>query len=75
MKWSQGLCAAILMDELYALSPAVRNKPRRTLAGIELDPGSMSNALKADWRLSPDSARTELVSAVGVGSPTRPARR
>jgi hypothetical protein len=70
MKWSQGLCAAILMDELYALSPAARRKPRRDLAGAPVDPVSMPNALRADWRLSPEAGRADLVSVAGRGATT-----
>jgi hypothetical protein len=29
MKWSQGLCAAILLDGFYAFSPRMRANPRQ----------------------------------------------
>lgn len=69
MKWSQGFCAAILMDELYALSPAVRRKPRAHLAGIQVDPAPMPNILKADWGLSPEVQRTGIVNTARGGAP------
>jgi hypothetical protein len=70
MKWSQGLCAAILMDELYVLSPAARRKPRRGLTDAQVEPASMPNALRADWRLSPEAGRTDLMSVAGRGATT-----
>ena len=54
MKWSQAVCASILIDGLYPLSPPARSHPR-----LDWDfPGSPGestfapNALAPDWRPS-----------------------
>jgi hypothetical protein len=56
MKWSQGLCAAILIDGLFPVSPIAKANPRRDGAfpGAPLEPASAPNALAADWGLSPE---------------------
>lgn len=40
MKWSQAICASILVDEFYLLSPHTRSKPRlgRDDLGVPLEP-------------------------------------
>ena len=56
MKWSQGLCAAILLDGFYAFSPRMRAKPRqdRDFPDVPSDPSFFSNAVAPDWGLPPE---------------------
>jgi len=46
MKWSQGLCAAILLDGFYAFSPRAKLKPRQDQDSPDVpsDPSFFSNA-------------------------------
>ena len=62
MKWSQAVCASILIDGLYPLSPPARSCPRlEDFSGSE-DLAFTPNALAADWRLSPQSGRTSILN-------------
>ena len=61
MKWSQGLCAAILIDGLYFPQPA-RVNPRWERDFPTPDPAATPNALKPDWSPLP---------AVGKQGPIR----
>ena len=56
MKWSQGLCAAILIDGLYSPAPVARPNPlwERDFPGATSDPASTPNALAPDWGLAPE---------------------
>jgi hypothetical protein len=69
MKWSQGLCASILMDGLYAFSPPARSHPQldRDFSGFLGHPAFTSNALAADWRLSPQDYRTLILNLAKYG--------
>jgi len=53
MKWSQAVCASILIDGLYSLSPA-RSHPRFDwdFPGSPGESAFAPNALAADWRPS-----------------------
>jgi len=55
MKWSQAICASILVDEFYLLSPHTRSKPRpgRDALGVPLEPAFRPNLFTADWGLPP----------------------
>jgi len=76
MKWSQGLCAAILLDGIYAFSPAARSNQRmdRDLPRSPVDPAFTPNALAADWGLPPGAGRTDTPKAGGVESVVRQPR-
>jgi hypothetical protein len=60
MKWSQGLCAAILLDGFYAFSPRMGAKPRqdRDFPDVPSNPSLFSNALAPDWGLPPEPGRS-----------------
>ena len=49
MKWSQAICASILIDGLYSIPG--RPNPRRKLdfPGLPADPAYTPNALAPDW--------------------------
>ena len=52
MKWSQGLCASILVEEFFFPSPrAARPRLDRELPGVAADPAFTANALAVDWDL------------------------
>ena len=53
MKWSQGLCAAILLDGFYAFSPRAKLRPRQDQESPDGSPDALrfSNALAPDWGL------------------------
>jgi hypothetical protein len=59
MKWSQGLCAAILLDGFYSFTPKARPKPRqdRDLPDVPSDPSFFANALAPDWDLPAEASR------------------
>ena len=66
MKWSQALCASILIDGLYPLSPLDGSYPRWDQ---DFPYSGEPNALAADWRLSPQPGRTSILNlARYVGS-------
>jgi hypothetical protein len=69
MKWSQGLCASILIDGFYPISPGARRNPRgnRDFPGVPVDPASTPNSLAADWGLSPEAGRTTVLNSAGYG--------
>jgi hypothetical protein len=51
MKWSQAICASILVDEFYLLSLHARSKSR---SGREVpEPVFRPNLFTADWGLPP----------------------
>jgi hypothetical protein len=56
MKWSQGLCASILVDGL-CYAPEVRSNPRpdQDFPGVPADPASTPNALAVGFRGPPKS--------------------
>jgi hypothetical protein len=56
MKWSQAVCASILIDGLYPLSPPARSHPRldRDFPSSPAESAFTPNALAADWRPSQD---------------------
>jgi hypothetical protein len=60
MKWSQAICASILVDEFYFLSPHTRSNPRsgRDVPGVPLEPALRPNLFTADWGLPPKPVRT-----------------
>jgi hypothetical protein len=62
MKWSQAVCASILVDGLCSLPPAAKPLPRldRELDGLAVDPAFRPNVLAADWR-RPRPGRTPLL--------------
>ena len=59
MKWSQAVCASILIDGLYPLSPPARSHPRldQDFPGSPGESAFTPNALAADWRLSPQAGQ------------------
>jgi hypothetical protein len=60
MKWSQGLCASILMEEFFFPSPrAARPRLDRELPGVAADPAFTANALAVDWGLPAEASRSE----------------
>jgi hypothetical protein len=69
MKWSQGLCAAILIDGLYPVSPLARLNPRlrQNFPDVPVKPASTPNALAPDWRLSPPAGRTSVLDMARFG--------
>lgn len=69
MKWSQGLCAAILIDGLYPVSLVARLNPRKTqdFPGAAPDPASTPNALAPDWGLAPEAGRSPVPNIANYG--------
>jgi len=55
MKWSQGLCASILLDGFYSFSPRPRLDPRRgqDFPAAPVGPVFAPNGFAADWGLPP----------------------
>ena len=53
MKWSQAICASILVDEFYLLSLHARSNSRsgREVPSAPLEPAFRPNLFKADWGL------------------------
>ena len=69
MKWSQGVCASILIDGLYPLSPPARSHPRLD-QDFPGSPGELAftpNALAADWRLSPQAGKPSASTDANAG--------
>jgi hypothetical protein len=68
MKWSQAICASILVDEFYLLSPHTRSRSRseRDVMGVPLEPAFRPNLFTADWGLpqKPVEIRSPKVQAV-----------
>ena len=62
MKWSQAVCASILVDGLCSPLPVTKPKPRsdRDLPGLLVDPCFRPNVLAADWCM-PRLGRTPLL--------------
>jgi hypothetical protein len=60
MKWSQAICASILVDEFYLLSLNARSNPRsgRDVPRLPAEPAFRPNLFTADWGLPPNPART-----------------
>ena len=60
MKWSQAICASILVDEVYLLSLNARFNPRsgRDVPRLPAEPAFRPNLFTADWGLPPNPART-----------------
>ena len=60
MKWSQAICASILVDEFYLLSLNARSNPRsgRDVPRLPVEPAFRPNLFTADWGLPPNPART-----------------
>lgn len=77
MKWSQGLCAAILLDGFYAFSPRMRAKPRqdRDFPDVPSDPSFFSNAWGFPQNpaagMAPRSARPQFTSELSIDVSTR----
>ncbi len=69
MKWSQGLCASILVDALYFDAPAATANPRmeRDFPPSPANPASRPNALAADWRLSPEAVSVAILELARPG--------
>ena len=61
MKWSQAICASILVDEFYLLSLNARSNPRsgRDVPRLPVEPALRPNLFTADWGLPPNPARTQ----------------
>jgi hypothetical protein len=50
MKWSQAICASILVDEFYTLSPHARSNLRSDLGvRVPSEPVSRPRLFAADW--------------------------
>ena len=75
MKWSQVLCASILIDGLYSLPPIAGPKPRGSedLPGVPVDPAFTPNALAPDWGLSQRTGRTPVLNVARYGHLEAPA--
>jgi hypothetical protein len=60
MKWSQAICASILVDEFYLLSLHARSNSRsgREVPSAPLEPVFRPNLFIADWGLPPKPVRT-----------------
>ena len=60
MKWSQAICASILVDEFYLLSLHARTNSRsgRDVPNVPLEPALRPNHFTADWGLPPRPVRT-----------------
>jgi hypothetical protein len=60
MKWSQAICASILVDEFYLLSLHARSNSRsgRDVPNVPLEPALRPNLFTADWGLPPRPVRT-----------------
>jgi hypothetical protein len=66
MKWSQGLCASILIDGLYS-HPPVAGSNTRWQREFPAEPTQAPNALAPDWRLSNGSERPSILELAGLG--------
>ena len=68
MKWSQGLCASILIDGLYFHPPVAGSNPRwnEDFSGTT-EPTARPNALAPDWRLSNGPERPSILELAGLG--------
>ena len=63
MKWSQGLCASILMEEFFfSSSRAPKPQPDQDFPGVVVDPVFNSNVLAADWGLPAEVGRSVATS-------------
>ena len=58
MKWSQAICASILVDEFYTLSPHARSNLRSGVPAVPSEPMSRPRLFAADWGLPPKPVRT-----------------
>ena len=60
MKWSQAICASILVDEFYTLSPHARSNLRSDLGvpAVPSEPMSRPRLFAADWGLPPKPVPT-----------------
>jgi hypothetical protein len=69
MKWSQGLCSAILLDGFYFFSPPAGANPRKNRAfpGASREGAATPNALAADWGLAPEAGAARLLDAASLG--------
>jgi hypothetical protein len=69
MKWSQALCASILIDGLYSVPPVARPNPRgnQDFPGVPVDPAFTPNALAPDWGLSQKAGRTPVLNVARYG--------
>jgi hypothetical protein len=61
MKWSQAICASILVDEFYLLSLHARLNSRsgRDVPNVPLEPALRPNLFTADWGLPPRPVRAQ----------------
>jgi hypothetical protein len=61
MKWSQAICASILVDEFYLLSLHVRSNSRSSgdVPNVPLEPALRPNLFTADWGLPPRPVRAQ----------------
>jgi hypothetical protein len=68
MKWSQALCASILVDGL-CYAPEVRPNPRpeQDFPGVPADPAFTPNALAADFGPPQSAGRTPLLNVATYG--------
>jgi len=60
MKWSQAMCASILVDEFYLLSLQAGSNSRsgRDVPGVPLEPALRPSLFTAHWGLPPKSVPT-----------------
>jgi hypothetical protein len=69
MKWSQGLCTAILIEGLRGVAPPAGSQAGLDgdFLGFAVDPASRPNALAADWRPSPPAGRFSILNLARFG--------
>jgi hypothetical protein len=58
MKWSQAMCASILVDEFYLLSLQAGSNSRSGQPGVHLEPALRPSLFMAHWELPPKSVPT-----------------
>jgi hypothetical protein len=72
MKWSQGLCASILVDALYFHAPAATANPRMGRDfPVSPDPAFRPNAFAADWQLAPEALGVSMLDLARPGGTKR----
>jgi hypothetical protein len=71
MKWSQGLCASILVDALYFHSPVAGANPDRDFPAPSADPAFRPNAFAADCQLAPEALGVSMLDLAKLGGMKR----
>jgi hypothetical protein len=66
VKWSQAICASILIDGLYSIPVRPNPRRKRDFPVLPVDPAYTPNALAADWGV-PEPRRAPVLNLVSYG--------